>query len=45
MNPRTGTFLVFDLDGLCVECSGSSATDVLDEIVQYISEPLGDYSC
>lgn len=42
VNPRVGTFIVFDLDDLCIECAGCSAADVLDDIIQYISEPLGD---
>jgi hypothetical protein len=44
VNPRAGTFVVFNLDVLCSECAGSSAADVLDEIVQHISEPLGAYA-
>jgi hypothetical protein len=43
VNPRVGTFIFLDLDYLCMECAGSSAADVLDEILQYVSEPLGAY--
>lgn len=43
VNPRVGTFAVFDLDDVCRECAGAPAADVLDEILQYISEPLGSY--
>jgi hypothetical protein len=43
MKPRVGIFTVLDLDVLCRECAGTSAADVLDEILQYASEPLGAY--
>lgn len=39
VNPRLGVFLQEDLDELCQELSGSSASDVLGEIVSYISQP------
>lgn len=41
VNPRWGTFIILDLDDLCTDCAGTSTADVLDEIVNYISEPLG----
>lgn len=44
VNPRVGVFTILDLDELCNECAGSSATEVLDEILQYVSEPLGAYA-
>jgi len=44
VNPRVGTFAVFELDALCNECAGTSSADVLDEILQYMSEPLGAYA-
>lgn len=44
VNPRVGIFTILDLDELCNECAGSPAADVLDEILQYISEPLGAYA-
>lgn len=43
LNPRVGTSALFDVDELCNECAGASAAEVLNEIVQYISEPLGLY--
>jgi hypothetical protein len=39
-----GVFTILDLDELCNECAGSPAADVLDEILQYVSEPLGAYA-
>lgn len=44
VNPRVGVFTILDLDELCNECAGSPSADVLDEILQYISEPLGAYA-
>lgn len=41
INPRVGVFATFDLDELCNECAGGPAADVMHEILQYVSEPLG----
>jgi hypothetical protein len=43
VNPRVGTFAIFDLDDLCNQCAGTCAADVLDEILQYVSESMGAY--
>lgn len=44
LNPRTGNFIVLNLDELCMEAAGSSTADVLNEILQFVSEPLGGYA-
>ena len=43
VNPRVGVFAVLDVEELCDECAGRSAADVLDDILDYISEPLASY--
>jgi hypothetical protein len=40
LNPRTGRFLEEDLDTLCLEASGNHASEIIHEIIAYISEPL-----
>lgn len=39
VNPRTGLFFFEPVEQLCQNLAGRSATDVLGEIVEYISEP------
>lgn len=43
INPRAGNLIRENLEVLCQKLSGSSATDVLGEIVSYMSEPLSRY--
>ncbi len=42
LNPRSGTYFGDDLEHLCQQTAGTSATNVLGEIVNYVSEPLVD---
>jgi hypothetical protein len=42
-NPRLGVYLVEELEILCQKIAGTSAVNVLSEIVHYVSEPLGRY--
>jgi hypothetical protein len=39
VNPRLGLYFVEDLDVLCEELAGTSASEVLSEIVGYMSQP------
>src|SRR5438128_1092365 len=39
VNPRRGVFLQETLEGLTQELSGRPATEVLGDIVEYLSEP------
>ena len=39
VNPRLGVFLEEDLESLCQELAGTSASEVLGEVVAYISQP------
>ncbi len=39
VNPREGVYVQEELNRLCTALSGSSAVEVLGEIVEYISEP------
>jgi hypothetical protein len=41
LNPRSGTYFIDDLEHLCRQTAGTSATNVLGEIVGYVSEPFG----
>jgi hypothetical protein len=43
VNPRLGTFVFESVDGLCEELSGRGALEVLDDIVQFISDPPDRY--
>src|SRR5262249_341601 len=43
VNPRLGIYLQQDLETLCEHLAGASASEVLSEIVAYISEPFGRY--
>lgn len=44
VNPRLGVFFEESLDELCGETAGRSATDVLNEIVQFASEERDRYA-
>jgi hypothetical protein len=43
INPRLGVFFEDDLETLAQKTSGASASQILGEIVHYISEPIGQY--
>lgn len=43
LNPRSGKYISESLEKICYRLSGRSATEVLSEIVEYISEPFGRY--
>jgi hypothetical protein len=40
VNPREGTYFTESLIHLCDLVAGRSATEVLGEIVEYVSEPI-----
>jgi len=40
INPRTGVAFRDTLEAVCIEAAGSGASDTLNELVSYISEPL-----
>jgi hypothetical protein len=43
VNPRRGVFLLDALDRLCFDTAGRPHTEVLSEIVEYVSEPQDRY--
>jgi hypothetical protein len=43
INPRMGVFLEESLDDLCSELAGRPPTEILADIVQFISEPADTY--
>ena len=43
INPREGTVILENLDVLCRKISGTTTADVLEEIVNYMSEPISRY--
>lgn len=43
LNPRGGIVIEESLDSLCHKLSGTGSSDVLGEIIGYISEPLSRY--
>jgi hypothetical protein len=43
INPRSGTYFQDDLETLCRRTAGLGAAEVLEEIVNYISEPFSQY--
>ena len=44
LNPRTGGFIVDDVEAVCRNLSGRSAIEVFGDIVEYISSPPGRYT-
>ena len=44
VNPRLGVFLEESLERVCSELAGRPATDVLGDIVQFVSEPGDQYA-
>lgn len=40
INPRTGVVFRDTLDAVCIEAAGNAASDTLNELISYISEPL-----
>jgi hypothetical protein len=44
VNPRLGVYLGEPLQRLCLELSGKTASEVMGEIVQYISDPIDRYA-
>jgi hypothetical protein len=43
LNPRLGVFLGEPLERLCQEISGRAASEILEDIVQFVSEPSEAY--
>jgi hypothetical protein len=43
VNPRTGRYVSENLERMCQRLSGRPATEVLADIVEYVSEPPGRY--
>jgi hypothetical protein len=43
VNPRGGVFLEESLEDLARDASGRSSADVLSELIEFISEPTGQY--
>jgi hypothetical protein len=43
VNPRMGVFLDEPIDRLCGELAGRPASDVLADIVQFVSDPQDGY--
>jgi hypothetical protein len=43
INPRLGVYFEDDLETMVRKTSGASASQILGEIVHYISEPIGRY--
>jgi hypothetical protein len=43
VNPREGVYFSESLDAICELLSGRSAVEVLGDIVEYVSDPVGEY--
>lgn len=40
VNPRTGVAFRDTLEAVCIEAAGNGASDTLNELISYVSEPL-----